>query len=89
MPLDGLTHIIPEKAPDSGLIAVDTSDLMGALLGEDSGNRTGLEKMCRLLGISTPYHHNGGNDAHVSSLSKTLSLSPLTCFAPISSRCKL
>lgn len=63
MPLEGLSHLIPDKVPDSGLIAIDTSDLIGALLGEDSGNRTGLLKMCQLLDIDTPYHHNGGNDA--------------------------
>ncbi|KAJ3506438.1 hypothetical protein NMY22_g17250 [Coprinellus aureogranulatus] len=64
IPLENLTHLIPETAPESGLIAIDTSDQMGALLGEDSGRRTGLEKTCRLLGIDTPFLHNAGNDAY-------------------------
>ncbi|RXW15938.1 hypothetical protein EST38_g9916 [Candolleomyces aberdarensis] len=64
VPLTNLTHILPDNTPDSGLFVVDTSDLIGALLGDDSGNRRGLEKMCRLLQINPMYLHNAGNDAH-------------------------
>jgi len=54
--------------PDSGMFVVDTSDLIAALLGDDSGNRKGLEQTCRLLGGETAMFHNAGNDAHVRSL---------------------
>ncbi|KAJ2936704.1 hypothetical protein H1R20_g387, partial [Candolleomyces eurysporus] len=64
VPLTNLTHILPDNTPDSGLFVVDTSDLIGALLGDDGGNRRGLEKMCRLLQINPMYLHNAGNDAH-------------------------
>ncbi|KAF5333090.1 hypothetical protein D9611_002437 [Ephemerocybe angulata] len=59
-----VTHLIPDTAPEEGRIIVDTSDLIGALLGEDTGNRRGLEKTCRLLQQDTLWLHNAGNDAH-------------------------
>ena len=52
--------------PESQIFVVDTSDLIGALLGEGSGTRRGLQKTCHLLQIPTDFLHNAGNDAHVS-----------------------
>ena len=65
IPLNNLMHILPDNTPDSGLYVVDTSDLIGALLGDDSGNRRGLDRTCRSLQINPEYLHNAGNDAHV------------------------
>lgn len=67
--LDGLSYILPEGLTESGIFAVDTADLVGALLGEDSGNKRSLEKTCSLLQISTAYLHNAGNDAYVGAIS--------------------
>jgi len=38
--------------------------MIGALLGEGSGSRRGLQKTCHLLQIQTDFLHNAGNDAH-------------------------
>jgi len=62
-PLVGLSYTLPDGIPDSGLFVIDTADLIGALLGDSSGNTRGLEKMCNLLQIKTSYLHNAGNDA--------------------------
>lgn len=68
-PLVGLSYTLPDGMPNSGLFVIDTADLIGALLGDASGNTRGLEKMCNLLQIKTSYLHNAGNDAQVCSLS--------------------
>ncbi len=72
--LDGLSYILHDGLSESGIFAVDTADLIGGLLGEDSGNKRSLEKTCSLLQISTAYLHNAGNDAYVSAISMTCSL---------------
>jgi hypothetical protein len=69
--LAGLSYVLPDAMPDSQIFVVDTSDLIGALLGEGSGTRRGLQKTCNLLQIRTEFLHNAGNDAHVSN--------PLVC----------
>lgn len=51
--------------PDNALIIIDTSDLIAALLGDNSGNKKGLSQTCHLLQIPTQFLHNAGNDAHV------------------------
>lgn len=71
IPMNNLMHILPDNTPDSGLFVVDTSDLIGALLGDDTGNRRGLERTCRSLQINPEYLHNAGNDAHVRHLSSS------------------
>ncbi|KAK0498666.1 hypothetical protein EDD18DRAFT_1158624 [Armillaria luteobubalina] len=64
-PIDGYSHILPDAIPDTGIFVVDTADLFGALLGEDSpGNKRGLEQMCHHLKITTKHLHNAGNDAY-------------------------
>lgn len=64
--LAGLSYILPDAIPESQIFVIDTSDLIGALLGEGSGSRRGLQKTCHLLQIRTDFLHNAGNDAHVS-----------------------
>ncbi|KAK0242647.1 hypothetical protein EDD85DRAFT_297073 [Armillaria nabsnona] len=64
-PIDGYSHILPDAIPETGIYVVDTADLFGALLGEDSpGNKRGLEQMCHHLVVSTKNLHNAGNDAY-------------------------
>lgn len=59
------TRMIPDTPPKQGIYIVDTAELFAALEGH-SGERRGLERMCRLLGIrELKYMHNAGNDAHV------------------------
>ena len=67
--LAGLSYILPDAMPESQIFIIDTSDLIGALLGEGSGTKRGLQKTCHLLQIRTDFLHNAGNDAHVSKLS--------------------
>ncbi|KAF9485268.1 hypothetical protein BDN70DRAFT_871278 [Pholiota conissans] len=62
--LEGLSYMLPEAAVENGIFAVDTADLIAALLGEEGGNKRSLEKMCSLLQIRTSYLHNAGNDAY-------------------------
>jgi len=62
--LAGLSHVLPNAMPDNQTFVIDTSDLIGALLGEGSGTRRGLQKTCNLLRIQTNFLHNAGNDAH-------------------------
>lgn len=58
--------MIPDTPPNNGVFIVDTAELFSALEGH-SGERRGLERMCRLLGMrNLEYMHNAGNDAHVS-----------------------
>ena len=64
--LAGLSYVMPDANPENQIYVVDTSDLIGALLGEGSGSRRGLQKTCHLLQIQTDFLHNAGNDAHVS-----------------------
>ena len=64
--LAGLSYVMPDATPENQIYVVDTSDLIGALLGEGSGSRRGLQKTCHLLQIRTDFLHNAGNDAHVS-----------------------
>lgn len=63
--------------PNSQIFVIDTSDLIGALLGEGSGTRRGLQKTCHLLQIETRLMHNAGNDAHVSKSNQSFLLSRL------------
>lgn len=57
--------MIPDAPPNDGVFIVDTAELFSALEGH-SGERRGLERMCRLLGMrNLEYMHNAGNDAHV------------------------
>ncbi|KAF5363340.1 hypothetical protein D9756_000462 [Leucocoprinus leucothites] len=64
-PLDDLSYLLPDTGvPKTGLFVVDTSDLFGALSGLAHGQRKGLEKTCRMLGIDTKFLHNAGNDAN-------------------------
>ena len=63
-----MTYVMPDTMPDSGIFVIDTSDLIGALLGEGAGDKRSLQKTCSLLQISTEYLHNAGNDAHVRDL---------------------
>ena len=66
-PIDGYSHILPDAIPETGIFVVDTADLFGGLLGEDSpGNKRGLEQMCHHLNVLTKHLHNAGNDAYVS-----------------------
>ena len=60
----GLSYILPEVIPESGIWIVDTAELIGALLGEE-GNKRGLSKATNLLQIPTQDLHNAGNDAYV------------------------
>ena len=64
--LAGLSYVMPDSTPENQIYVVDTSDLIGALLGEGPGSRRGLQKTCHLLQIRTDFLHNAGNDAHVS-----------------------
>ena len=64
--LAGLSYVLPDTTPENQIYVVDTSDMIGALLGEGSGSRRGLQKTCHLLQIPTDFLHNAGNDAHVS-----------------------
>jgi len=58
------TRMVPDTPPKQGIYIVDTAELFAALEGH-SGERRGLERMCRLLGIrELKYMHNAGNDAH-------------------------
>ncbi|KAF5344148.1 hypothetical protein D9758_008845 [Tetrapyrgos nigripes] len=61
-PLDGLAFVLPASPPAEGLFVIDTADLFAALEGQR--DTRSLERMCRLLQISTEYLHNAGNDAH-------------------------
>jgi len=63
--LTGLSYVLPDNNPDSGIFVIDTADLIGALLGEGAGDKRSLEKTCGLLQIPTHFLHNAGNDAHV------------------------
>ncbi|PBK72698.1 hypothetical protein ARMSODRAFT_953098 [Armillaria solidipes] len=64
-PIDGYSHILPDAIPETGIYVVDTADLFGALLGEDSpGNKRSLEQMCHHLKVPTKLLHNAGNDAY-------------------------
>jgi len=66
-PLENLSYLLPDSGvPKSGLFVVDTSDLFMALSGSKDGQRRGLEKICRILGVNTTFLHNAGNDAYVS-----------------------
>ncbi len=66
-PIDGYSHILPDAIPETGIYVVDTADIFGALLGEDSpGNKRGLEQMCHHLVVPAKNLHNAGNDAYVS-----------------------
>ena len=57
--------MIPDTPPKDGVFVVDTAELFAALEGR-SGERRGLERMCRLLGMrELSFMHNAGNDAHV------------------------
>jgi len=57
--------MVPDTPPKQGIYIADTAELFAALEGH-SGERRGLERMCRLLGIrELKYMHNAGNDAHV------------------------
>ncbi|KDR83650.1 hypothetical protein GALMADRAFT_86044 [Galerina marginata CBS 339.88] len=67
--LTGLSYILPDNIPDTGIFVIDTSDLIGALLGEGAGDKRSLDKTCSLLQIRTEYLHNAGNDAHYTLLS--------------------
>jgi hypothetical protein len=59
------TRMIPDTPSKNGIYVVDTAELFAALEGH-SGERRGLERMCRLLGIrELDFMHNAGNDAHV------------------------
>ncbi|TDL29582.1 hypothetical protein BD410DRAFT_780030 [Rickenella mellea] len=62
-PLNGLTYLLPESAPDTGLYVVDTSDMFAAMEGY-AGERSAFVRMANLLKIPTAYLHNAGNDAH-------------------------
>ncbi|PPQ68001.1 hypothetical protein CVT26_007364 [Gymnopilus dilepis] len=66
--LESMTYVMPDTMPDSGIFVIDTSDLIGALLGEGAGDKRSLQKTCSLLQISTEYLHNAGNDAHATLL---------------------
>ncbi|KAG6857091.1 hypothetical protein H0H87_009652 [Tephrocybe sp. NHM501043] len=63
-PINGLSYILPDSLPDSGLFVVDTSDLFGALEGSPGADRRKLERMCNLMQIPTRNLHNAGNDAY-------------------------
>ncbi|KAG7449106.1 uncharacterized protein BT62DRAFT_985479 [Guyanagaster necrorhizus] len=64
-PIEGYSHILPDAVPETGVYVVDTADLFGGLLGEDSpGNKRGLEQMCHHLLVPTQHLHNAGNDAY-------------------------
>jgi DNA polymerase III epsilon subunit-like protein len=65
IPLDGLSHQMPESTPREGMFIVDTSDLFAALEGDGERNRRSLDRICKHLQIPTRYLHNAGNDAHV------------------------
>lgn len=57
--------MIPDTPQSEGIFVVDTAELFSDLEGH-SGDRRGLERMCRLLGMrEMEYMHNAGNDAHV------------------------
>jgi len=61
---DEATKDIPGTNPTSGIFIIDTADLFASLEGR-SGERRGLERMCRLLKMYEVYYmHNAGNDAH-------------------------
>ncbi|KAL5508312.1 hypothetical protein ACEPAH_5931 [Sanghuangporus vaninii] len=62
-PLDGLAFVLPDKLPEKGTFAVDTTELFGALEG-DAGEKRSLASICRLLKIEAEHFHNAGNDAH-------------------------
>ena len=65
MDLTGLSYVLPDSISDVKISVIDTSDLIGALLGDGAGDKRSLEKTCSLLQIQTEYLHNAGNDAHV------------------------
>lgn len=67
--LTGLSYVLPDTISDVRISVIDTSDLIGALLGEGAGDKRSLEKTCSLLQIQTEYLHNAGNDAHYTLLS--------------------
>lgn len=57
--------MIPDTPPKEGIYVVDTAEVFAALEG-NSGERRGLERMCRLLGMrELNFMHNAGNDAYV------------------------
>ncbi|KAF8974470.1 hypothetical protein BDZ97DRAFT_25748 [Flammula alnicola] len=62
--LNGLSYVLPDTMPETGIFVIDTADLIGALLGEGDGNKRSLEKTCSLLQIPTKHLHNAGNDAN-------------------------
>ena len=64
-PLIGLSYTLPDVRPDEGIYVVDTGELFAALEGESTGNKRGLERVCRLLQMDPQRLHNAGNDAHV------------------------
>ena len=62
--MDDIAYDLPSTAPDTGLFALDTAELFGALIGE-GGNKRSLSHICDQLHVPTQYLHNAGNDAHV------------------------
>lgn len=66
-PITGYTYILPETADEKGIYVTDTSQMFAALEGE-TGERRKFGTLCNLLKIKTEYLHNGGNDAHVSTI---------------------
>ncbi|KAI0702905.1 hypothetical protein BC835DRAFT_1320229 [Cytidiella melzeri] len=68
-PLNGLSYILPEETPSTGIYVVDTTDLFGALEGSSKGNKRSLQQTCRQLQVSPIENlHNAGNDAHYTML---------------------
>lgn len=61
----GMSYVLPEVLAESGIWVIDTVELIGALLGEDGGNKRSLDKATNLLQIPTQHLHNAGNDAYV------------------------
>jgi hypothetical protein len=64
-PIDELKYFLPNSTPSEGMYCVDTAELFAGLEGDGYGNKRSLERVCRLLGISTIFLHNAGNDAFV------------------------
>ncbi|KAF7292403.1 hypothetical protein HMN09_01224400 [Mycena chlorophos] len=65
-PIDGIFTELPVTPPTEGLYLIDTGHLFGALIGEGSGNRRGLQQVCNHLKIENANDmtlHNAGNDA--------------------------
>src|SRR5260221_13673682 len=55
--LTGKTDFIPDSKIEDGFFVIDTSDLIGALMGE-SGDKRSLSQTCNLLQIPSEYLHN-------------------------------